>query len=380
MSRRLLLGMLAVFFSGLVAGQLLLVDREAAEPAELNVAYRAPAPDAVARPTAGPSVSELSEEERRGIEVFRRASESVVHVTSVSQRRDFFFLFADPPQGTGSGFVWDRDGHIVTNYHVIGDGNRFSVRLADGSEWDARLVGVAQEKDLAVLRIRAPQERLQPLDLGTSGRLLVGQKVLAVGNPFGLDRTLTVGVVSALGRELRSPAGRIIHDVIQTDAAINPGNSGGPLLDSRGRLIGVNTALYSPSGASAGIGFAIPVDTVTRLVPQLIEHGRPIEPGIGGVQWLSDRLSDHFGLDGVAVRAVQAGSQGERLGLEGLGVTRNGRYVLGDMVLAVDGRRVHSVNELRDIFEQAGVGGQVALTLQRDGRQIELKVQLVRVG
>jgi S1-C subfamily serine protease len=187
-------------------------------------------------------------------------------------------------------------------------------------------------------------------------------------------------VVSALGRELRSPAGRIIHDVIQTDAAINPGNSGGPLLDSRGRLIGVNTALFSPSGASAGIGFAIPVDTVARLVPQLIEHGRPIEPGIGGVQWLSDRLTDYFGLEGVAVRAVQAGSQGDHLGLAGIGVTRNGRYVLGDMVLAVDGRRVRSVNELRDILEEVGVGGQVVLTVQRDGKQIELEVQLVRVG
>jgi S1-C subfamily serine protease len=378
MSRRLLLGMLAVFFSGLVAGQLLLVDRQAAEPAELDASRRALAPDDL--PASGPAAGDLTEEERRGIDVFRRASESVVHVTSVSQRRDVFFLFADPPQGSGSGFVWDRDGHIVTNYHVIGDGDRFSVRLADRSEWDARLAGVAQEKDLAVLRIRAPRERLQPLELGTSGRLLVGQKVLAVGNPFGLDRTLTVGVVSALGRELRSPAGRIIHDVIQTDAAINPGNSGGPLLDSRGRLIGVNTALFSPSGASAGIGFAIPVDTVARLVPQLIEHGRPIEPGIGGVQWLSDRLTDYFGLEGVAVRAVQAGSQGDHLGLAGIGVTRNGRYVLGDMVLAVDGRRVRSVNELRDILEEVGVGGQVVLTVQRDGKQIELEVQLVRVG
>jgi S1-C subfamily serine protease len=378
MSRRLLLGMLAVFFSGLVAGQLLLVDRQAAEPAELDASRHALAPDDLR--ASGPAAGDLTEEERRGIDVFRRASESVVHVTSVSQRRDVFFLFADPPQGSGSGFVWDRDGHIVTNYHVIGDGDRFSVLLADRSEWDARLAGVAQEKDLAVLRIRAPRERLQPLELGTSGRLLVGQKVLAVGNPFGLDRTLTVGVVSALGRELRSPAGRIIHDVIQTDAAINPGNSGGPLLDSRGRLIGVNTALFSPSGASAGIGFAIPVDTVARLVPQLIEHGRPIEPGIGGVQWLSDRLTDYFGLEGVAVRAVQAGSQGDHLGLAGIGVTRNGRYVLGDMVLAVDGRRVRSVNELRDILEEVGVGGQVVLTVQRDGKQIELEVQLVRVG
>ena len=264
----------------------------------------------------------------------------MVYITTAAVRRDLFFDVIQIPQGSGTGFFWDDDGHIVTNFHVIEGANRFSVTLADRSDWDAELVGVAPEQDLAVLKIRAPHERLAPLVLGKSGTLQVGQKVLAVGNPFGLDQTLTVGVVSALGRELRSPAGRAIRDVIQTDAAINPGNSGGPLLDSSGRLIGVNTAIYSPSGGSAGIGFAIPVDTVGRLVPQLIAYGGPIEPGIAGLHWLPDRQAAYFGLEGgVVVRSVAPGSPADRAGLEGIGVTRCGRYTLGDMIVAVNGRR-----------------------------------------
>src|SRR5882672_2389289 len=191
----------------------------------------------------------LGPEELRNIGIFRAASASVVNITSIALRRDFFSLdVMQIPQGTGSGFVWDREGHIVTNFHVIQEGNAFTVTLADQSTYDAEVTGYAEDKDLAVLRIKAPPEKLAPLALGRSHDLVVGQTVLAVGNPFGLDHSLTVGVVSALGRELEAPSGRTIHDVIQTDAAINPGNSGGPLLDSRGRLIGVNSAIYSPSG------------------------------------------------------------------------------------------------------------------------------------
>jgi S1-C subfamily serine protease len=232
-----------------------------------------------------------------------------------------------------------------------------------------------------VLRIRAPQDRLVPLMLGRSDRLQVGQKVLALGNPFGLDQTLTVGVVSALGRELRSPARRVIRDVIQTDAAINPGNSGGPLLDSSGQLIGINTAIFSPSGASAGIGFAVPVDTVRRLVPQLIRWGRPIEPGVSGVEWLSDRLAVRFGLEGAVVRSVEPGSDAEALGLSGIRVDRYGRYLLGDVVIAVDDQPIRTVDELRDRFEETGVGGEVVLTVEPpDGRQRKLRVRLERLG
>jgi S1-C subfamily serine protease len=381
MKRRSLLALLLVFVSGVVLGQLvrsdsLLRGADVVEPA----ARRAGEPAVVPASLLEPLPQELGEEERRHIEVFRRASASVVYITTVALRRDFFFDVFQIPQGSGTGFFWDRDGHIVTNYHVVEGANRFSVTLADHSDWDAELVGVAPEKDVAVLRIRAPRDRIVPLELGRSDDLLVGQDVMALGNPFGLDQTLTVGVVSAVGRELRSPTGRVIRDVIQTDAAINPGNSGGPLLDSSGRLVGVNTAIYSPSGASAGIGFAIPVDPVRRIVPQLIEYGGPIEPGIGGLYWLSDRQTAYFGLDGVVVRDVARGSQAAGIGLEGLGVTRWGRYVLGDTIREVNGERVRSVNEMRDIFEAVGVGGMVTLTVERDGRFRDVTAELEWLG
>ncbi|NIL99529.1 MAG: trypsin-like serine protease [Acidobacteria bacterium] len=322
----------------------------------------------------------LTEDERRGIEVFRKAADSVVNVTSVAVRRNFFFDVTRIPQGSGSGFFWDRQGHVVTNFHVVEGANRFAVTLADQTDWEAELVGVAPEKDLAVLKVTSSAGKQVPLEIGRSDDLLVGQRVLAVGNPFGLDHTLTTGVVSALGRELTSPTGRLIRDVIQTDAAINPGNSGGPLLDSSGRLIGVNTAIYSPSGASAGIGFAIPVDTVTRLVPQLIRFGQAIEPGIPGMYWLADRYTRRFDLDGVVVQDVARGSAAARLGFEGLTRTRRGRYVLGDRVLAVNGREVRSIDQMRDEFERIGVGGTVELTVDRDGRRRMVRVELQRVG
>jgi S1-C subfamily serine protease len=380
MKRRWVLALVLVFASGMVLGQLL--DRgwtrQAATVQPKSDAGASAATEAAQR--REPLPDDLGPEERRDIGVFRAASESVVYITTVALRRDFFFDVLRIPQGSGTGFFWDREGHIVTNYHVVEGGNRFSVTLADGTDWEGELVGVAPEKDLAVLRIRAPRERLLPLTPGRSGDLLVGQRVLAVGNPFGLDQTLTVGVVSALGRELRSPAGRVIRDVIQTDAAINPGNSGGPLLDSRGRLVGVNTAIFSPSGASAGIGFAIPVDTVSRLVPQLIRYGGPIEPGIEGLHWLSDRQTAQFGLRGVVVREVERGSQAAGLGLAGLGVNRRGRYVLGDTIVAVDGTEVASADEMRDRFEEAGVGASVRLTVEREGGLREVEVELRWLG
>ena len=338
-------------------------------------------PDAAPEPSSDRSQLEgLTEDERRGIAVFRNAADSVVNVNSVAVRRTFFFDVTRIPQGSGSGFFWDRQGHVVTNFHVVEGANQFVVTLADQTDWDAELVGVAPDKDLAVLRLTSNKAKQTPLQVGRSEDLLVGQKVLAVGNPFGLDHTLTTGVVSALGRELTSPTGRVIRDVIQTDAAINPGNSGGPLLDSSGRLIGVNTAIYSPSGGSAGIGFAIPVDTVVRLVPQLIRYGQPIEPGVEGVYWLADRYTRRFDLDGVVVQDVVRGSQAARLGFEGLQRTRRGRYVLGDRILEVGGQRVNTVNQLRDAFEEAGVGGSIELTIERDGRRRTVRIELQRVG
>ncbi len=332
------------------------------------------APEAVQLP------EDLGPEERRDIEVFRKASVSVVNITSVALRRDFFSLDVfRMPQGSGSGFLWDRRGHVVTNFHVINHGNEFSVTLSDRTSWNAKVIGAAPDKDLAVLRIEAPAASLVPLTLGRSDDLAVGQRVLAVGNPFGLDHSLTTGVVSALGRELGSPSGRTIHDVIQTDAAINPGNSGGPLLSSSGKLIGVNSAIYSPSGASAGVGFAVPVDTVRRLVPQLIEHGKPIEPDIG-VVWLSDSVAVRLGLAGAVIYEVAQDSPAERAGLRGIRMSRQDRVLLGDVVVAVEGRPVRSSDQLLHEFESIGVGKPVRLTVEREGKRREVHVQLVPSG
>jgi S1-C subfamily serine protease len=325
------------------------------------------------------SSQELMPEERRTIDIFRRARPSVVFITSVALRRDLFTLDVQQiPSGTGSGFVWDREGHVVTNFHVIQQGDAFSVTLADQSEWDARVIGTAPDKDLAVLKIRAPRERLTPLMPGTSRTLLVGQHVYAVGNPFGLDHSLTTGVVSALGRELRSPSGRRIRDVIQTDAAINPGNSGGPLLDSGGRLIGVSTAIFSPTGASAGIGFAVPVDAVTRLVPQLITRGRAIVAGIGAT-FIPERFNAAVGVkEGVAVADVQPDGPAAKAGLTGAHLTRSRRVVLGDRIVAVDGRPVRSEDDLRDAFEAAGVGAIVTLTVVHQTVRRDVRLSLAQ--
>jgi S1-C subfamily serine protease len=379
MRSRVFVGVLAVFVFGVVAGHALRGQRN---QATASTGGRAD-PRLVSAPatTLEPLSGELTDHEKRDIQVFRRASSSVVHITSVALRRNFFFDITQIPQGAGTGFAWDRDGHIVTNYHVIEGAQRFAVTLSDQTALEADLIGAAPGKDLAVLRLRSEPDSLFPMELGRSTALQVGQRVLAVGNPFGLDQTLTTGVVSALGRELESPTGRTIRNVIQTDAAINPGNSGGPLLDSSGRLIGVNTAIYSPSGGSAGIGFAVPVDTVRRLVPQLIKYGKPIEAGIEGLDYLSDWMRARFGLHGVVIREVDRGSQADRLGFEGIGVDRRGRYLLGDVIVAVDGELVETLNDLRDRFEAAGVGGKVSLTIERgDGSQYALDVELRRVG
>ena len=382
-SRIYLLYVIALLALGIAIGQWYVSAGKRGGEHPLPVSARAERSPAGATPQraapTGSRLSTLTEDERRGIEVFRNAANSVVNVTSVAVRRNFFFDVTRIPQGSGSGFFWDREGHVVTNYHVVEGANRFAVTLADQTDWEAELVGAAPDKDLAVLRVTSAGSQV-PLDLGRSDDLLVGQKVLALGNPFGLDHTLTTGVVSALGRELTSPTGRLIRDVIQTDAAINPGNSGGPLLDSSGKLIGVNTAIFSPSGGSAGIGFAIPVDTVARLVPQLIRHGRPIEPGIGGAYWLADRYTRSFDLEGVVVQDVARGSQSAKLGFEGLKLTQRGRYELGDRVLEVDGEKVHTVDQLRDAFERVGVGGMVELIVERGGRRRRVTVELQRIG
>ena len=339
----------------------------------------APPAYALGSPAAEPATpipDDLLPEEKRFIEVFRKAAASVVYITTSSMQRDLFSLDAySVPQGTGSGFLWDTAGHVVTNFHVVQGGDSFEVTLADHTTVPAQLIGAAPDKDLAVLQIKVPAERLTPLETGRSHDLLVGQRVLAVGNPFGLDHSLSVGVVSALGRELKSPGGRTIRDIIQTDAAINPGNSGGPLLDSRGRLVGVNSAIYSPSGAFAGIGFAIPIDTVRRMIPQLIATGSPVQPGIG-VSLLSDAFSARLGVEGAVIYEVVRNSSGARAGLVGLHRVRRGGLELGDRIVKVNGAPVKGGDALLDAFESAGIGQTVVLTVVRGGATREVKVPL----
>lgn len=239
-------------------------------------------------------------------------------------------------------------------------------------------MGVAPDKDLAVLRIDAPASRLRPLPLGTSKDLLVGQRVYAIGNPFGLDQSLTTGVISALGREIESVTRRPIQGVIQTDAAINPGNSGGPLLDSAGRLIGVNTAIYSPSGASAGIGFAIPADTVNRIAPELIRHGRVIRPGLG-IQIAEDQIAERLGVNGVLVVDVLPGGAAAKAGIRPTRREASGRVRLGDVIVAVDGKKTDSANDLYIALDQFRVGDDVTVTVLREGKTLQSKVTLEAV-
>lgn len=330
-------------------------------------------PDAV--PRAITARGDLAADERNTIDIFRANSASVVYVTSIALRRGLFSLNAvEIPRGTGSGFVWDDQGRIVTNYHVISDANRIQVTMADQSTWKAALVGAAPDKDLAVLQISAPTNSLRPITIGTSTDLLVGQKVFAIGNPFGLDQTITSGIISALNREINAITGRTIRGVIQTDAAINPGNSGGPLLDSAGRLIGVNTAIYSPSGAYAGIGFAVPVDEVNRVIPELIRHGRLIKPGIGA-SLADERLARRLGIDGILVLNIEKGGPADKAGLRPT-TQYQGELVLGDIIVAIAGREVLSYNDIRDELENFKVGDEVLISVIRDGRSIEVPIRL----
>lgn len=317
--------------------------------------------------TAVPTFS--TDDERNTMQVFNFASPSVVFVTNETLVRDRWTLrLHTAPKGSGSGFIWDHEGHVVTNFHVIEGARKVTITLQDRSEWPAELVGTAPEKDLAVLKIDAPPELLKPLLPGTSGNLSVGRKVLAIGNPFGLDTTLTTGVVSALGREIEAANNRTIRNVIQTDAAINPGNSGGPLLDSGGRLIGVNTAIYSPSGASVGIGFAIPVDTVKKIVPELIAHGRLVRPVLG-IESAPDQWASRYGFEGVAILRIAPGMPAQQAGLRGVYRGQRNGWQLGDVIVELDRQPVRSYDDLLNALESHRAGDQVDLGFIRDGKK-----------
>jgi S1-C subfamily serine protease len=307
-----------------------------------------------------------TEDEANNIEIFRAASPAVVFVNTAVRQRDFFSLnLQEIPRGSGTGFVWDNSGLIVTNYHVIQGANRITITLQDQTNWDAQVVGLAEDKDLALLRIDAPAAKLTALPLGDSSNLEVGRKVIAIGNPFGLDTTLTVGVVSALGREINSVTNRKIRDVIQTDASINPGNSGGPLLNSLGQLVGVNTQIVSPTGASAGIGFAIPVNTVKKIIPQLLEYGREIRPSIG-IETLPDNWSRQRGIKGLALLNAPPGLPAADAGMVGVRQNSRGDYVLGDIIIAIDGKPVSNLDDLFNVLEQHQPGDKVSIEAQRD--------------
>jgi len=326
-----------------------------------------------------PLPAQLTEDEKNTIEVVKKAQNSVVFITNIQLVRDFFFSTEEAvPRGSGSGLVWDEQGHIITNYHVIEDGDIFNVTLPNQQERQAKLIGKEPNKDIAVLKIEGDLKGLYPIKIGSSSNLQVGQKVIAIGNPFGFDHTVTTGIVSALGRSMPGVGGVTIRDMIQTDASINPGNSGGPLLNSSGELIGMNTMIISPSGASSGVGFAIPVDTINKIVPQIIRYGRVIRPGLG-ITLLSDIYSRRLGIEGVVVVEVRPESEAYQKGVRGLTRGRLGRLVIQDIIKEIDGKKVRSYDDLYNLLDSYKVGDRVTLTIERDSKIRKIELTLVRV-
>lgn len=331
-----------------------------------------------------PSAHARLEDERNTIDIFRAAAPATVFVSQSRVVRNLYTGAAEVPSGAGTGFVWDKRGHIVTNYHVVDTSDRvkttYNVTLYSQKSYDATLVGGEPNKDIAVLKITAPPEELMPLSvLQPTNKLEVGQKTIAIGNPFGLDHTLTTGVISALGREVTGYGGVTIRDMIQTDASINPGNSGGPLLDSAGQLIGVNTMIYSRSGASAGIGFAVPVSTVRRIVPQIIEFGKAKRAGLG-VRLIDDRYAARAGVKGVIVGEVLANSPAATAGMRGLRRSPTGSLIIGDVIVGIDHHVVKDYDDLYNALDRYEEGNKVVVKVLRDGNVIELSLVLADMG
>lgn len=324
----------------------------------------------------------LDEEERANINVFKTASPSVVNISTQTGIRaklgDVTLDMGRISSGTGSGFLWDTEGHIVTNYHVVEGADFLKVKLTDGTEWEAAVLGMAPEFDVAVLKIEAPIARLKGLTVGRSDNLEVGQKVYAIGNPFGLDQTLTTGIVSGLGREIDSRSGDKIRGVIQTDAAINPGNSGGPLLDSQGRLIGVNTAILSRSGASAGVGFAVPVNTIRATVPLLIS-GKMVHRGYLGISLAPMQISKLASEEGVLVLGVAQDSPAAKLGLKSTRFNESGDVEWGDTVISLNGKRVTDSEAILTRLQEYQAGDEIMIGIKRDGEYTRLTIELAEL-
>jgi 2-alkenal reductase len=327
------------------------------------------------RPRTVEPRGELANFEKATIDIFDRASPSVVYIFTENAVRGFFGM-REVRQGAGSGFLWDTYGHVVTNYHVIKGAQRIQVRLDSGEAIEATYVGGSEDYDLAVVRLRSIPSDVQPIPVGSSSGLRVGQAVFAIGNPFGLSRTLTTGVISALDRRLPTQTGREVVGAIQTDAAINPGNSGGPLIDSAGRLIGVNTAIISGSGSSAGIGFAVPADVVNQVVPVLITKGKVPRPGIG-IAILDDETTAGLGVVGVVIDRVVPGSSSERAGLQGIDYHNR---ILGDIILSVDGQQVTNIGEFVRRLQKYQIGETVRLTVKRGDQVRDVDVTIMDIS
>ena len=304
-------------------------------------------------------IKHIVTEEEATIKLFEESAPSVVFITTSTVRQDYWSRnVTEIPAGNGSGFIWDREGHIVTNYHVIEKADKAQVTLSDQTTWDAELIGIEPNKDLAILKIKAPDTKLKPIPVATSHDLRVGQSVFAIGNPFGLDQTLTTGVISALGREIQSIGGRPIRGVIQTDAAINPGNSGGPLLDSSGRLIGVNTMIYSPSGASAGIGFSIPADEVNWVVPDIIQYGEVRRP-ILGINLVAEQHTQRLKMEGALILDVVPDSPADKFGLQATKKDLRGNIILGDLITQINNEVISTNADLFLALEKYNPGDTV---------------------
>jgi S1-C subfamily serine protease len=320
----------------------------------------------------------LTEDEKNTIEIVNRYSHTVVLVTNITVVEDFFFNSQKVAKGTGSGFIWDQDGHVVTNYHVIEGGDIYMVTCPDQKNYRARLVGKEPVKDIAVLKIQKPPNRPIPVKIGSSRDLKVGQKVIAIGNPFGFDQTVTTGIVSALGRNIEGHEGITIRNMIQTDASINPGNSGGPLLNSDGELIGMNTLIYSQTGSYIGIGFAVPVDTIKKIVPQIIKFGKVIRPGIG-VSFLPDEYARRLKIKGAVIINVPENSYAHRKGIRGMSRDRQGRLYLGDILVGINEQEINSYDDLYNTLDNYRIGDIVKLTLKRSEKKREIQFKLVKI-
>jgi S1-C subfamily serine protease len=323
--------------------------------------------------------AELQDEERATIALFEQASRSVVSIRSSNLRQFWGERRSwEVPEGSGSGFLWDAEGHVVTNFHVVRAGTLFTVRFQDGTATRAEFVGAAPDYDLAVLRVKGSPGKLEPIPLGTSADLRVGQRTFAIGYPFGLEQTLTTGVIGGLDRDIQSQSDLAIHGVIQTDAAINPGNSGGPLLDSAGRMIGVNTAIASATGANTGVGFAVPVDTVNRIVPRILNEGSITRAGLG-ISLAQDFLATERGLEGAVVGRVASGGPADRAGIQGMSESDSGEPELGDVIVGVEGEPIRREADLYQALETFRAGDEVRVRVRRSGdpgRVEEVRVRL----